>query len=70
MLGAVGGRAVSLVGGMGRYEMIKDLKRGAEAIVGTPGRIMDMIKSKSTSLNRCTMVVLDEADKMLDMASK
>ena len=67
MLGAVGGHAIALFGGMGRYEMSKELKRGAECIIGTPGRVIDMIKSKATNLTRCTLVVLDEADKMLEM---
>ena len=67
MLSAVGGHAVALFGGMGRYEMSKELKRGAECVIGTPGRLIDMVKSKATNLNRCTMVVLDEADTMLAM---
>ena len=67
MLASVGGHAIALFGGMGRYEMSKELKRGAECIIGTPGRIIDMVKSKSTNFNRCTMVILDEADTMLAM---
>ncbi|GBP16075.1 ATP-dependent RNA helicase DDX42 [Eumeta japonica] len=40
---------------------------GAEIIVGTPGRIIDLIKCKATSLSRVTYLVLDEADRMFDM---
>lgn len=67
MLSALDGHAIALFGGVGRYEMTKELKRGAECVVGTPGRLIDMVKSKATNLQRCTLVVLDEADKMLEM---
>lgn len=40
---------------------------GAEIIVGTPGRIIDLIKCKATNLKRVTYLVLDEADRMFDM---
>lgn len=40
---------------------------GAEIIVGTPGRVIDLIKCKATDLKRVTYLVLDEADRMFDM---
>lgn len=40
---------------------------GAEIIVGTPGRVIDLIKCKATNLQRVTYLVLDEADRMFDM---
>ena len=67
LLQVVGGKACAVTGGMGTYEMSKELKRGAELIVSTPGRFIDMVKRKSTNCKRITFVVLDEADKMLDM---
>ena len=44
-----------------------DLLKGAEVCVATPGRLIDMIKSKATNMKRATFLVLDEADRMLDM---
>jgi ATP-dependent RNA helicase DDX42 len=43
------------------------LKAGVEILVATPGRLMEMIKKKATNLQRCTYLVLDEADKMFSM---
>lgn len=40
---------------------------GAEIVVGTPGRLLDMVKMKACSFRRCTYLVLDEADRMFDM---
>lgn len=40
---------------------------GAEIVVGTPGRVIDLIKCKATNLQRVTYLVLDEADRMFDM---
>lgn len=67
LLHVVGGKACAVTGGMGTYEMSKELKRGCELIVSTPGRFIDMVKRKSTNCQRITFIVLDEADKMLDM---
>ena len=36
-------------------------------VVGTPGRLLDMLESRYLALSRCTYVVLDEADRMIDM---
>jgi ATP-dependent RNA helicase DDX42 len=52
---------------MGTYEMVKELQKGCEVIISTPGRLIDMVKKKATNFNRVTMIILDEADKMLDM---
>ncbi|MCW5583271.1 MAG: DEAD/DEAH box helicase [Gammaproteobacteria bacterium] len=58
---------VSLVGGMPYHHQIKDLKRGADIIVATPGRLLDHIEQKHVDLSNIAMLVLDEADRMLDM---
>ncbi|GMR50389.1 hypothetical protein PMAYCL1PPCAC_20584, partial [Pristionchus mayeri] len=63
-------RVVCVYGGVGISEQIADLKRGAEIIVCTPGRMIDMLAAnngKVTNLRRCTYLVLDEADRMFDM---
>lgn len=67
---SLGLRAVCVYGGTGISEQIAELKRGAEIIVCTPGRMIDMLAANSgrvTNLKRVTYVVLDEADRMFDM---
>lgn len=44
-----------------------DLKRGVEIVIATPGRLIDFLESRTTNLRRVTYLVLDEADRMLDM---
>lgn len=58
---------VSLVGGMPYGNQIRDLARGADIIVATPGRLMDHIEQKRVDLSKVDMLILDEADRMLDM---
>ncbi|XP_014212707.1 probable ATP-dependent RNA helicase DDX46 [Copidosoma floridanum] len=61
---------VCVYGGTGISEQIAELKRGAEIIVCTPGRMIDMLAANNgrvTNLKRVTYVVLDEADRMFDM---
>ena len=63
-------RAVCVYGGTGISEQIADLKRGAEIVVCTPGRMIDMLAANSgrvTNFHRTTYIVLDEADRMFDM---
>ena len=69
-LKALGLRAVCAYGGAPIKDQIADLKRGAEIIVCTPGRMIDLLAANSgrvTNLRRVTYVVLDEADRMFDM---
>jgi len=58
---------VNLVGGMPYHQQIKALARGADIIVATPGRLMDHMEQKRVNLSGVEMLVLDEADRMLDM---
>lgn len=43
------------------------MEGGAEIVVATPGRMIDLVKMKATNLTRVTFLVLDEADRMFDM---
>ena len=64
----IGGKAVEVAGGnRGTWELTKDHKKGCEIVVSSPGRLIDMVKKKGTNLKRVTFLVLDEADRMLDM---
>lgn len=58
---------VCAYGGGSKWEQSKALEGGAEIVVATPGRIIDLVKMKATNLERVTMLVLDEADRMFDM---
>lgn len=54
-------------GGVPKGPQIRDLSRGVEVCIATPGRLIDMLESGKTNLRRVTYLVLDEADRMLDM---
>jgi superfamily II DNA/RNA helicase len=56
-----------LVGGMPYHHQIKDLARGADIVVATPGRLLDHLEQRRVDLSGIEMLVLDEADRMLDM---
>ncbi|XP_015782124.1 ATP-dependent RNA helicase DDX42 [Tetranychus urticae] len=60
-------RVACCFGGGSKWEQSNELSQGAEIVVATPGRMIDMIKCKATNFERVTMLVLDEADKMFDM---
>jgi len=62
--------SVACVGGMPIMKQIRELERGVSFVVGTPGRIKDLINRKVLNLSHCDAVVLDEADRMLDMGFK
>ncbi|XP_019185110.1 PREDICTED: DEAD-box ATP-dependent RNA helicase 20 isoform X2 [Ipomoea nil] len=60
-------RITCIYGGAPKGPQIRDLKRGVEIVIATPGRLIDMLESQHTNLKRVTYLVLDEADRMLDM---
>ena len=60
-------KAINLIGGKGIFSQINQLKKNPQIIIGTPGRINDLLERKSFSLSKCSIVVLDEMDRMLDM---
>lgn len=59
--------SVTLVGGVPKRPQIMKLKKKNHFIIGTPGRVLDLIKCKELKTDKITTVVLDEADRMLDM---
>lgn len=60
-------RAVTLYGGTGYDAQTRALKRGVDFIVATPGRLLDLLERRCADLSRIEILVLDEADRMLDM---
>ncbi|CAM3297769.1 DEAD/DEAH box helicase [Aquirufa ecclesiirivi] len=57
----------TVYGGDSIDRQIKSLKAGANIVVGTPGRVIDLIERRALKLGQASMIVLDEADEMLDM---
>ena len=60
-------RSAVVFGGMDMKPQTLELKKGVEVLVATPGRLLDHIEAKNAVLNQVEYVVLDEADRMLDM---
>jgi len=54
-------------GGVPKSKQVKDLRMGVEIVIATPGRLIDHLEQGNTNLKRVTYLVLDEADRMLDM---
>jgi len=63
---ATGLKSALVYGGVGYATQERDLKAGVDLVVGTPGRILDMVSRRRLSLNRVQFLVLDEGDEMLD----
>ena len=62
-----GNRAVVIIGGANARTQIADLRRQASVVIATPGRLLDLIERRALSLSMIEYLVLDEADRMLDM---
>ncbi|XP_058754875.1 DEAD-box ATP-dependent RNA helicase 20-like [Vicia villosa] len=60
-------RCTCIYGGAPKGPQIRDLRMGVEIVIATPGRLIDMLEARHTNLQRVTYLVLDEADRMLDM---
>lgn len=56
-----------IVGGVSINQQIRNLHKGCDIVVATPGRLMDHVKQRTISLSNIEILVLDEADRMLDM---
>jgi len=63
-------RVTAVYGGSPIVSQIRELKRGTQIIVATPGRLLDLIERRAARLDLVSMVVLDEADEMLNMGFK
>lgn len=62
-----GVRSTLVVGGVPKGPQVLALRKAPEVVVATPGRLTDLLGAKRTELTRCTYLVLDEADRMLDL---
>lgn len=60
-------RTAVVVGGMSEANQLRDIKAGAEVVIATPGRLCDFLQRRLVNLSQTTKIVLDEADRMLDM---
>ncbi|WAQ95022.1 DDX23-like protein [Mya arenaria] len=63
----IGIRTVAVIGGISREEQGFKLRQGCEIVIATPGRLIDVLENRYLVLAQCTYVVLDEADRMIDM---
>ena len=63
-------KVITVYGGANIEEQIRGLKRGAQIVVGTPGRTVDLINRRALKLGNIEWLVLDEADEMLNMGFK
>ncbi|HMC99286.1 MAG TPA: DEAD/DEAH box helicase, partial [Ferruginibacter sp.] len=60
-------RHAVIFGGVSQHHQVQEIKRGVDIIVATPGRLLDLMQQKLISLSHIQWLVLDEADRMLDM---
>lgn len=60
-------RVALIIGGVAKEVQSMKLRTGVEIVIATPGRLIDVLENRLLVLSRCTYVVLDEADKMIDM---
>ena len=60
-------RSTCVYGGADMRAQIAELKRGVEVLVATPGRLLDHVQNKTVMFNQVSVLILDEADRMMDM---
>src|ERR1700684_1216677 len=60
-------RTAVVVGGLSEARQLQDIKAGAEVVIATPGRLCDYLQRRLINLSPTSTIVLDEADRMLDM---
>lgn len=60
-------KSVLVYGGVSQHNQVQQIRRGADILVATPGRLLDLINQGHVRLNKVEILVLDEADRMLDM---
>ncbi|GAA5110405.1 DEAD/DEAH box helicase [Bartonella jaculi] len=56
-----------ILGGVSRFKQIKRMETGVDILIATPGRLMDLVRAKCIDLSQSRFLILDEADRMLDM---
>ncbi len=59
--------SVVLIGGAPMFSQVKGLRKNPDILIATPGRLIDHLEQETTNLNKVNVLVLDEADRMLDM---
>ena len=62
-----GFRAAVVVGGMSEHQQLMNIRKGAQVLIATPGRLCDFLDRKLVKLGSVRLLVMDEADRMLDM---
>ncbi|MFL5280709.1 MAG: DEAD/DEAH box helicase [Rhodopila sp.] len=60
-------RTAVIIGGASRFKQVETMRRGADIVIGTPGRVCDLMQTRELQLGAVTHFVLDEADRMLDL---
>lgn len=60
-------RTLVVFGGVSKHGQVAALRRGADILVATPGRLLDLLRDRAVDLREVEVLVLDEADRMLDM---
>ena len=63
----LGIRTVAVIGGHSKGDQSLELHKGCEIVIATPGRLIDYLENRYLVLSRCSYIVLDEADRMIDM---
>ena len=60
-------RTVVIIGGASRFKQVEAMRRGADIVIGTPGRVCDLMQTRELNVSNVRQFVLDEADRMLDL---
>ena len=60
-------RHAVVIGGVAQRGQVEALRRGVDILVATPGRLLDLVNQRRADLGRCEVLIIDEADRMLDM---
>lgn len=62
-------KVITIAGGLKEHLKVKSLKHGAHIVVGTPGRVIKLLETKALCVSKIKVLVLDEADRLLEMGS-
>ena len=64
---AFGVKTAVLIGGTSSYQQVREIRANPHVVIGTPGRIIDLVEQRKLNLSGVSILVLDEADRMFDM---